>query len=96
MTPTPAWRGPGGAVPSLKDGNEAVQGLESWKSKALAKAGLTVSDEKLITYCQSCVRTLDGLGVDLRSWGRQGCLPADPAALFLFNSTDFCPRPPEQ
>lgn len=33
----------------MKDGNEAVQGLESWKGKALAKAGLTVSDEKLVT-----------------------------------------------
>lgn len=55
MTPTPAWRGPRGAVPSLKDGNEAVQGLESWKSKALAKAGLRVSDEKLITVSPVCV-----------------------------------------
>ena len=96
VTPTPAWRRSGGSVPSLKDGNEAVQGLESWKGQALAKAGLTVSDEKLVTCCQPCVCTLDRLGVDLRSWGRQGCLPAGPATLLLLNSTEFCPHPPQR
>ena len=71
-------------------------GVEGWKGKALAKTGLTVSDENPVTYCQPCVFMLDRLSVDLRSWGRQGCWLTGTATLLLFISTDFCCHAPQQ
>lgn len=70
--------------------------MEGWKGKALAKTGLTVSDENPVTYCQPCVFMLDRLSVDLRSWGRQGCWLTGTATLLLFISTDFCCHAPQQ
>ena len=37
MTPTPACRGSGEAVPSLKDGNEVVWGWRAGKVKLLQR-----------------------------------------------------------